>query len=90
MSHDVLETQEHKESPYAPILDGAGGVRRTMDRPVSQFDFPILKELHARSGTDYVAMPLLFSDGKINIISLVSDRSDGFLTDDLGACRTWH
>jgi len=84
MSHDVLETQEHKESPYAPILDGAGGVRRTMDRPDSQFDFPILKELHARGGTDYVAMPLLFSDGQINIISLVSDRSDGFSTDDLG------
>ena len=35
-------------------------------------------------GTDYVAMPLLFSDGQINIITLVSDRSGGFSTEELG------
>jgi len=82
--HDVLETREHRESPYTPILNGAGGVRRSMDGPDPQFDFPVLKELHARGGTDYVAMPLLFSDGQINIITLVSDRSGGFSTEELG------
>jgi adenylate cyclase len=82
--HDIIETREHKESPYAPILNGAGGVRRLMDGTNPQFDFPILKELHAGGGTDYVAMPLLFSDGQINIISLVSDRTGGFSTDELG------
>jgi class 3 adenylate cyclase/uncharacterized protein (DUF427 family) len=82
--HDVLETREHRESPYMPILNGAGGVRRTMEGPDPQFDFPILGELHASGGTDYVAMPLLFSDGQINIITLVSDRSGGFSTEELG------
>ena len=81
--HAILETREHKESPYAPILDGAGGVRRSMEG-AGPFDFPILKELQAKGGTDYVAMPLLFSDGQINIITLVSDRSGGFSTDELG------
>ena len=83
-AHDVLETREYKESPYAPILDGAGGVRRSLEGGGHQFDFPILKELHAKGATDYVAMPLLFSDGQINIITLVSDRSGGFSTDELG------
>ncbi len=83
-AHEVLETQEHMNSPYAPILNGAGGVRRSMDASDTEFDFPILKELHARGATDYVAMPLLFSDGQINIISLVSDRAGGFSTDELG------
>ena len=82
--HDVLETREHKESPYTPILNGAGGVRRSMEGPEPQFDFPVLRDLHARGGTDYVAMPLLFSDGQINIITLVSDRSGGFSTEELG------
>ena len=82
--HEVLETREHRESPYMAILDGAGGVRRFMDGHDPQYDFPILKELHARGGTDYVAMPLLFSDGQINIITLVSDRSGGFSTEELG------
>ncbi len=82
--HDILESRRLKESPYAPILEGAGGVRRSMDGPDPTFDFPILQELHARGGTDYVAMPLFFSDGQINIISLVSDRSGGFSTNELG------
>jgi adenylate cyclase len=82
--HDVLETREHKESPYTPILNGAGGVRRSLEGPEPQFDFPVLKDLHAVGGTDYVAMPLLFSDGQINIITLVSDRSGGFSTEELG------
>jgi class 3 adenylate cyclase/uncharacterized protein (DUF427 family) len=82
--HDVLETREHRESPYMPILDGAGGVRRSLEGLDPRFDFPILEELHARGATDYVAMPLLFSDGQINIITLVSDRSDGFSTEELG------
>jgi len=83
-AHDVLETREHRESPYTPILNGAGGVRRSMEGPDPQFDFPVLRDLHAGGGTDYVAMPLLFSDGQINIITLVSDRSGGFSTEDLG------
>jgi len=82
--HEILASQEHRESPYMPILEGAGGVRRSMEGPDPQFDFPVLRELHARGGTDYVAMPLLFSDGQINIITLVSDRTGGFSTEELG------
>jgi len=82
--HDILETREHRESPYAPILDGAGGVRRFLEGPDPLLDFPILRDLQAMGATDYVAMPLLFSDGQINIISLVSDRTGGFSTEELG------
>jgi len=82
--HEILESQEHRESPYMPILDGAGGVRRSLEGPDPRFDFPVLRDLHARGGTDYVAMPLLFSDGQINIITLVSDRTGGFSTEELG------
>ena len=83
-AHDVLETREHKESPYAPIMDGAGGVRRSIEADGQDFDFPVLKDLQAKGATDYVAMPLLFSDGQINIITLVSDRTGGFSTAELG------
>ena len=83
-AHEVLQTRQHKESPYAAIMDGAGGVRRTLEGDRRDFDFPILKDLHALGATDYVAMPLLFSDGQINIITLVSDRTGGFATDELG------
>ena len=70
--HEVLETREHRESPYVPILEGAGGVRRFLDGPDTQFDFPILRELHARGATDYVAMPLFF----LILVSLATPRSE--------------
>ncbi len=84
LSHEVLEGREYLESPFAPILEGAGGVRRKLEGPDPLVDYPILKDLHVQGCTDYVAMPMLFSDGQINIFTLVSNRSGGFSTDELG------
>ena len=47
-------------------------------------DFPILEELHAEGATDYVAMPVTFSDGQINVLTIASDRRGGFSTAHLG------
>ena len=46
--HEILETREYRESPYVPILEGAGGVRRSLEGPDARFDFPVLGDLHAR------------------------------------------
>lgn len=83
-SHDILLKSEYLDSPYAPILQGAGGVRRRLEGPNPKLDFPVLSELRERGATDYTAMPLMFSDGQINIITLVSDRPGGFTTSELG------
>lgn len=87
-SHDVLQTSQYVDSPLAAILDGAaGGIRRRLDIPGVEPDFPILKELHAEGGTDYVAMPLVFSDGQINAITFTADRPGGFTTPELEQMR---
>ncbi|MBC8239316.1 MAG: adenylate/guanylate cyclase domain-containing protein [Alphaproteobacteria bacterium] len=44
-----------------------------------------MEDLRAEGGTDYVAMPLPFSDGQINTMTLTSDHPEGFSTADLGA-----
>ncbi len=82
--HEVLLRSEYLESPYAPILKGVGGVRRRLERDDAEFDFPVLKEFKAEGATDYVAMPLAFSDGQLNIVTILSDRPGGFTTSDLG------
>lgn len=84
LSHTVLASEELRQSPYAPILDGAGGVRRRLDGGVSDGDFPVLRELREQGATDYVAMPLLFSDGQVNILSLVADDPHGLRIEHLG------
>jgi uncharacterized protein (DUF427 family) len=84
LGHEVAERSAYLDSPLVPIYQGAGGVRRRLDTPDAQFDYPILKDLRAEGATDYVAMPLKFSDGQINVVTMATDRPGGFSTDDLG------
>lgn len=48
--------------------------------PSAQTDFPVLQELAADGVTDYVALPLLFSDGSRQFVAFASD-ADGFHAD---------
>lgn len=79
----VLQQDVFLKSPYALIFEGAGAVRRRLDIPDAARDFPILEELGAMGVTDYVALPLVFSDGRINAMTLACDRPGGFLTSEL-------
>src|SRR5205814_478265 len=44
---------------------------------------PLLRELKAEGATDYVALPLIFSTGHVDALSVVSDHPDGFSMSDL-------
>jgi adenylate cyclase len=79
----VLREDTFLKSPYALIFEGAGGVRRRLDIPGETLDFPILEELRALGVTDYVALPLIFSGGRISAITVACDRRGGFTTAEL-------
>ncbi len=82
--HDILESEDYQRSPLRPILEGAGGVRRRLDIAEPALDYPILTELQHEGYADYVAMPMAFSDGQLNIISVATMRPGGFTTSELG------
>lgn len=83
--HGMLSTQGYLNSPVRHVSEGLGGVRQRLDvAGVTEFRFPVMEELRQRGGTDYVAMPLPFSDGQINTMTLTSDDPAGFTTADLG------
>lgn len=84
LAHGVVDSAAFQDSPLLPVFGGAGGIRRRLEGSDAELDFPILHELHGQGATDYVAMPLIFSDGQINVITLTSDRPGGFSTGDLG------
>ncbi len=83
--YEILLTDQYLKSPYAAIFEGAGGIRRRLDVPGIVLDYPILKELRLIGATDYIALPMPFSDGKINAMTLAADRPGGFTTAEL-AC----
>ena len=82
--HDILEQPRFADSPFAPIIRGAGGVRRRLEEPDCELDFPVVRDLKSEGATDYVAMPFRFSDGQINVMSMTSFAAGGFSTAHLG------
>lgn len=84
IGHQILHDQRFLDSPLVPIYDGAGGVRRRLEGPSANLDYPIVRELQEAGATDYVAMPVTFSDGQINFLSMASDVPGGFTVRDLG------
>jgi len=84
MPHSALNHPSYLNSPVRHVSEGRGGVRQRLDADVFEFDFPVMEELRQQGGTDYVAMPLPFSDGQIHTLTLTSDHAAGFSTADLG------
>jgi len=82
--HDILHQPKFKDSPFAVIMRGAGGVRRRIEQPDVKLDFPVVRDLHAEGATDYVAMPFHFADGQLNVLSMTSFARGGFSTAHLG------
>lgn len=79
----MQDTPAYKQSPLPLIFEGAAGIRRRLDIEGELDDFPILADLRGEGATDYVAMPLAFSDGKINFTTWTADRPGGFSTEEL-------
>jgi adenylate cyclase len=84
LSYALMQMDEYRDSPFVPIYEGAAGIRRRLDIEDPVLDVPILEELHVQGISDYVAMPLVFSDGSIHALTMCSRRPGGFLTSQLG------
>lgn len=83
-SHDIHFTPAFVNSPLRHVADGLGGVRQRLTGDDFEFSFPIMHDLKAEGATDYVAMPLVFSNGDIQVMTLACDHPKGFTTANLG------
>jgi adenylate cyclase len=77
--HGIQETSVYQQSPMRILFEGAGAVRQRLDLPDVALRFPLFYELRDQGLTDYVALPVTFSDGKIH----GTDRPGGFSSSDL-------
>ena len=84
LEHQRAGESRFLESPFVPIFEGRGGIRRRLIGPEAQLDFPLLRDLADEGATDYVAMPLTFSDGRIHALTLATDSPEGFDVASLG------
>ncbi|MQQ08163.1 DUF427 domain-containing protein [Epibacterium sp. SM1979] len=83
-SYELYDEPAYHNSPIRHVAKGLGGVRHRLNDGSDIDAFPILEDLQRDGATDYVAMPLPFTDGRINVLTVASDHPDGFSTSDLG------
>ncbi|MEP3274877.1 MAG: adenylate/guanylate cyclase domain-containing protein, partial [Stappiaceae bacterium] len=83
-SYDIHAHPAFVNSPYRHVSNGLGGVRQRLNDDGSEFRFPILQDLKMDGATDYVAMPLPFSGGQTNVLTMACDHPSGFTTANLG------
>ena len=83
-SYDIHKNPAFVNSPLRHVSNNLGGVRQRLNTEELEFDFPIMDDLKAEGATDYVAMPLQFSNGQTNVLTLTCDHPDGFTTANLG------
>jgi adenylate cyclase len=81
--HGIERTDLFQRSPMRVLFEGAGAVRQRLDLPAVEFAFPLFEELRRDGLTDYVALPITFTDGKIHGTTWSSDRPGGFDSQEL-------
>jgi len=85
ISHFDLLLPIFKDSPVALIYGGAGPIRRVLAGPHAELDFPICRDLAAEGATDYLILPLDFSDSRRTYVSFCTNTDGGFSSDNVAA-----
>lgn len=83
-SYEIHDHPAFQNSPLRHVSNGLGGVRQRLGEDHMDDSFPIMHDLSKKGASDYVAMPLPFSDRRINVMSMTCDHPAGFTTANLG------
>lgn len=74
--HSITDDPAYIDSPFRTLFETGRPLRRNL--AAGEIDFPVLKEIRAEGGTDYLALPMTFEGGWINALAWATDRPDGF------------
>ncbi len=85
-SFDLPESPEFTRSPLAILYASGHEVRYRMDDPESR-RFPFFDDMRSEGVSDYIALPLAFSDGSTHATSWTTKQPGGFTDEQLSALR---
>jgi adenylate cyclase len=87
ITFDMPDSPQFKSNPLAILYASGHEVRYRFDDPESR-RFPFLDELRAEGMTDYIALPLLFTDGTVHASSWTTKAEGGFTDEHLDTLRS--
>ena len=84
--HGVRDSDIYRKSPLHLVFDqGVKEVRQSLELPDEAFDYERYAEIKAEGMTEYLILPLHFSDGKTHASTWSTDRPGGFTDDQVRA-----
>ena len=86
LDHDSITDRRFLDSPVRALYEGAEAIHQRLDLATpAPREYPVYAELRAEGMTDYVAMPMAFTDGTRHACTWATDRPGGFRAADLTA-----
>ena len=82
--HEVFDTASFRGSPVARVYEEVRRIRLRLDDPEA-LAFPLLDNLRAEGGTDYLAVPINFSNGEVHVGTWATRSAGGFTDQHLAA-----
>jgi len=76
--HTITTTDAYIKSPVVTVYETARPVRYRLTGPPAEDEIEFLREMRAEGVTDYVAVPLMFTDGSLHCATWSTKNPDGF------------
>jgi adenylate cyclase len=83
--HALLQEDKFLNSPVAKVYATGETLRCRMSVGETPDNFPLLVELRAEGVTDYLALPLLFTNSEIHVATFATRQDRGFSEDQVAA-----
>ena len=83
--HEMIETAYFRDSPIAYVFATGQKLRRRLGDPACPLDFPVLRDFRAEGITDYIATPLIFTDGAVHAATWTTRQDGGFTLEQAAA-----
>ncbi len=80
-----LDDTVYLTSPVQRIQQTGLTIRRRLADPNCSDDFPILAELRAESVTDYLGLPLHYTNGEVHVATFTTRAAGGFTAEEIEA-----
>jgi adenylate cyclase len=78
VAHEILDAVLYENNPVRRVIEGGETIRRRLDVADDELDFPILHDVKAKGGTDYIALPIPSAHGQNYAVTYTTDRAGGF------------
>jgi adenylate cyclase len=85
---DLLENEQFRNSPFVAVMKSGRTLRRQLVDPNNPEEFSIFRDLRAEGATDYLATPLIFTDGSVHVATWSTQQVGGFTDAQIAGIET--